>query len=144
MTRPISEEVLLTKVKDVSAANTGDVTSDSVNMAGYEGVMFFASYGTAATDNLPNLETSNDDGSSDAFTDLAGTEVGVGSSDEDVWVDVINPREQYIRAIFARGTSTTLGDIWALRYGAKKKPVDNTTAGTIHGETHIGPAEGTK
>lgn len=144
MTRPISEETKLVKVKDASSANTGDVTSDSVNMAGYSGVEFFSSYGTAAADNLPNLETSSDDGVADAFTDLAGTEVGVGSSDEDVWVDVANPREQYIRAIFARGTSTTLGDIWAILYGAKSKPVDNTTAGTIHGETHIGPAEGTK
>ena len=143
--RPISEDILLTKVKDAeTSAGTGDVTSDSVDMAGYEGVMFFSSYGTANANNLPNLETSSDDGGSDAFTDLAGTEVGVGASDEDVWVEVHRPRERYIKAIFARGTSSTLGDIWALRYGAKTKPVDNTTAGTIHGELHLSPAEGTK
>ena len=138
------ERNLLTKVKDVSAANTGDVTSDSVDMAGYEGVIFFASYGTAATDNLPNAETSSDDGSSDAFTDLAGTEVGVGSSDEDVWLEIHRPVERYVKVIYARGTSTTLGDIWAIRYGARTLPQDNTTTGTIFGEAHASPAEGSK
>jgi len=113
-------------------------------MAGYRGVLFFSSYGTAAANNLPHAECSSDDGSSDTFADLTGTEVGVSTSDEDVWLDIIQPPEQYVRTVWARGTSSTLGDIWALQYGARSLVVDNTTAGTIHGEAHVAPAEGTK
>lgn len=133
----------LVKVSDPTGAGTSDVTTDSVDMQGYEGVMFFSSYGTAATDNLPHLEQSSDDASSDSFADLEGTEVNVSTSDEDVWVEIWRPRERYVRAVFEVGTSSTLGDIWALLYGAKDIPVDNTTEGTIHGELHVHPAEGT-
>jgi hypothetical protein len=42
-----------------------------------------------------------------------------------------------------RGTSTTIDWGIAIPYAARKKPVDNTVAGTIHGELHASPAEGT-
>jgi hypothetical protein len=42
-----------------------------------------------------------------------------------------------------RGTSTTLEWCVALKFGAHSMPVDNTVAGTIHGEAHVSPAEGT-
>jgi len=132
---------LLTKVSDGDTAETTAVESSSVNMANYEGVIFFASYGTAAANNVLHAETSSDDS---AFNDLASTSVGAGSSDEDQWLEISRPLEQYLRCVADRGTSTTCGGIWALQYGAKKMPVDNTTAGTIHGEHHDTPAEGTK
>lgn len=140
----LSEDVKITKVADHTTAGTSAVTSSSVDMQDYEGVIFISSYGTAAAGNTAHAEQSSDDGSSDAFADLAGTEVGVSTSDEDVWVEVHRPTERYVRAAFLRGTSSTLESIYAIQYGAKIKPVDNTTAGTIHGESHNSPAEGTK
>jgi hypothetical protein len=138
------ERHLVTKVADVSGAGSGDVTTDGVDMAGYQGCYFISSYGTAASNNLPYLQGSNDDGSGDSYEDLEGTEVGVGSSDEDVWAEIHTPVEQWVRAVYERGTSSTLGDIWCIRYGARSIPQDNTTTGTIYGEAHISPAEGTK
>ena len=135
------------KVQDHTAAGTTDVTSDAVDMSqdgGYGGVCFIGSYGTAAAGNKPHAEQSSDNGSADTFADLLGSEVGVGSSDEEVMLDVSQPQERYVRSVWARGTSSTLESIYAILYNPRVVPVDNTTAGTIHGELHVAPAEGTK
>ena len=136
----LSSQVKITKVQDHTAAGTSAVNSDSVNMAGFEGVVFITSFGTAASGNTIEVSQSADDSS---FSDLLGTSVTSGTTDEDVWVDVYRPSEQYVRCEIARGTSSTLESIWAIQYGARKLPVDNSTSGTIIGEAHVSPAEGT-
>lgn len=139
----LSNFVKITKVADHSTAATTDVDSASVDMAGFEGVLFVSSFGTAASGNTLEAQQSSDDGSSDTFAALAGTAVSSGTSDEDVWVDIYRPQERYVRAHAERGTSSTLESIWAIQYGGRKQPVDNTTTGTIAGEAHVSPAEGT-
>lgn len=144
MRQMFAEGVKITKVKDAQSGATGDVDSDSVDMAGFEGVIFLCSFGTAAADNLLLAEQSSDDGSSDTFAELAGTEVNAGgASDEDQWIEVKHPRERYVRCVAQRGTSSTSGDIWAIQYGARSLPQDNTTTGTIAGQSLHAPAEGT-
>lgn len=144
LTGYLSDNILFTKVEDHTTAGTSDVESDSVDMSNYTGVIFVTSFGTAATDNGCHIESSSDDGSSDTFADLTGTEALSGSSDEDVWLDLRNPRERYVRAECLRGTSSTLESVWAIRYGGRSLPTDNTTTGTITGEKHNSPAEGSK
>jgi len=142
----ISGRTKLVKVADHSTAATSAVNSASVDMAqdgGWNGVMFFTSFGTAAANNTLNLAQSSDDGSADDFTDLTGSSVASGSSDEDVWIDCYRPEKRYVRAEAARGTSSTLESVWALLYEPRNIPADNTTSGTIAGEAHATPAEGT-
>lgn len=136
----LSPYVKLTKVEDHTAAGTTDVDSASVDMAGYEGVLFLTSFGTAATDNYISVQQSSDDSS---FADLEGTKIGATASDEDVWADIYRPQERYLRVHVELGTSSTVESIWAIQYGPKSFPVDNTTTGTITGEAHVSPAEGT-
>jgi hypothetical protein len=137
----LSNGIKITKVADHSAANTTDVESSGVDMAGFEGVIFMTSFGTAAADNIINAQQSTDNST---FADLLGTAVALaGASDEDQWIDIYRPREQYVRCHVERATSTTVESIWAIQYGARKLPVDNTTSGTIAGEAHVSPAEGT-
>lgn len=139
----LSNGIKLTKVTDHTTAGTSAVNSGSVDMRGYEGVIFITSFGTAATDNTCNLAQSSDDGSADDFTDLTGTATGATASDEDIWLDVYRPSKRYVRLEAVRATSSTLESIWAIQYGARDLPVDNTTTGTIVGEAHVTPAEGT-
>lgn len=138
----LSKAVKITKVKDHSGAATSTITSDIIDMQGYEGVMFVTSFGTAAADNTITVQQ-NTANSASGMADLAGTKVVSGTSDEDVWVDVYRPRERYLCLVAARGTSSTLESIYAIQYGARVQPVDNTTSGTIIGEAHASPAEGT-
>ena len=137
----LSSNVLITKVQDHSTAATSAVNSTGVDMSGYEGVLFITSFGTAAANNTVNAAQGADNSAD--WVDLTGTSVSAGTSDEDVWIDVYRPTERYVRLEAARGTSSTLESIWAIQYGPRKAPVDNTTTGTIIGELHASPAEGT-
>lgn len=140
----LSSQVKLTKVADHTTAGTTDVTSAILDMSGYEGVLFFTSFGTAAADN--SLKAQQDtDSAGGTMADLLSTSVvsGASPSNEDVWLDVYRPRERYVRCIAVVDTSSTCESIWALQYGARERVVDNTTSGTITGESHAEPAEGT-
>ena len=139
----LSDEVKLTKLANHNAAGTSPITSSSVDMAGFTGALFFTSFGTAAANNVLVAQQSSDDGSADAFGDLEGTSVASGTSDEDVWLDIINPRKRYLLVVATPGTSSTVESIWCLQYGARALPQDNTTTGTIVGEQHNYPDEGT-
>src|SRR3990167_6520344 len=137
----LSNHVKITKVSDHSAAATSAVNSTGVDMAGYEGVLFITSFGTAAADNTVNAAQGLTLGGT--YDDLLGSSVASGTSDEDVWIDVYRPIDRFVRLEAARGTSSTLESIWAIQYGGRKQPVDNTTTGTIIGEAHVSVAEGT-
>lgn len=132
-----------TKLADHTTAATTTVTSAALDMAGYEWVRFLTSYGTAATDNIAKVQQSDDDGSSDAYSDLEGTALASGSSDEDISISVYKPRKRYLKLICARGTSSTLESIWAIQGGARKQPITHAVSGTIAHESHVSPAEGT-
>lgn len=135
--------VKLFKAADHSAAGTSDVTSAAIDTQGYHGVLVFTSFGTAASGNLLRAQQSEDDGGSDAYSDLEGTSVTSGSSDEDVWIDIYDPRKRYVKVVATRGTSSTLESIWVMLYNPHRSPPDNTTTGTITGEAFNGPDEGT-
>lgn len=139
----LSDNAKFLKIQDHTTAGTSTVTSDAIDMLGYDSVLVLSSFGTAASNNTVKLQQSSDDGSSDAYSDLEGTSVASGSSDEDVFVDLRKPEKRYIKAVFARGTSSTLESVWAILYNARSLPVDNTTSGTIVGEQFTTPAEGT-
>lgn len=139
----LSQNVRLVKVADAATSGTSDVPGGSVDMAGAEGVLFFSSFGTSATNNTIKAQQSSDNSSSDAWADLAGSSVGVGASDEDVFIDIFRPRERYVRPVVTRGTASALGDIWAIVYGLREVPHQNVVSGTQVGETTAAPAEGT-
>ena len=138
----LSEIVKIVKVQDHTAAGTSAVTSDVVDTAGYQGCLFITSFGTAAAGNILKAQSGTNATVTDA-ADLLGTSVVSGTSDEDVWIDVQAPAERYLRVVSARGTSSTLESIWAILYGPNVAPVANLLSGTIIGEAHLAPAEGT-
>lgn len=126
-----------------ATAATTSITGTGYDCSNYEGIIFYVKYGTAAADNTLKAQQSSDDGSADPYSDLEDSSVEVGASDEGVWLEIKRPVKKYVKAIGLRGTSTTADPIIAIRYGARSLPVDNTTAGTIHGKALISPAEGT-
>ena len=138
----LSNIVKMVEGAAVTAAGTSEVVGATIDMQNYEGVLFIAKFGTAASGNNLKAAQGEQSDMSDA-ADLKGTLVAVGASDEIVWLDLYRPEERYVRALIQRGTSSTLDWCIAIRYGPKKMPVDNTIAGTIAGEVHVSPIEGT-
>lgn len=141
----ITNDIKLTKVADHSSANTGDVSCASVDMAengGWDGVVFFTSYGTAAADNILKAAQSDDDGVADDFTELASAaQIASGSSDEDVVLDIQRPTKRYVKPVPERGTSSTCESVWALRYRSRNRPISNAVSGTMAVKQASSPAE---
>ncbi len=144
MSEQLLNNILITKVKDHSTAATSDVDSDIVDMSGWEGAIFFTSFGTAAADNLIKVQQ-NTANSTSGMADLEGTSLvsGASPSNEDVSVDVYKPRERYLRAKVVRATSSTVESVYCLRYGPRTMPTTTTVSGTQAAELHQSPAEGT-
>jgi hypothetical protein len=131
------------KLVDHTAAGTTVIASPSVNMhddGGSEGVVFITSFGTAnATNNYCYAEQSADDSSWTSVTSHAV--LSSGSSDEDVMLEVRHPTKQYVRLYVGRATSSTVESIWAIRYGARHRPVtSNSLSGTSISVTQEGPS----
>jgi hypothetical protein len=137
----LSKQVKIESAAATTTAGTSEVDGTSIDMQGYEGVLFVAKFGTAASGNT--LQAQQSDASGSGMADLEGTLVTVGASDELVYLDLVNPAKRYVRIQAQRGTSSTLDWVVAIKYGAHKMPVDNDVAGTIAGEVSIAPAEGT-
>lgn len=142
----LTDQIKLLKIADPTTAGTSAVTSAAVDMqadGGWDGVVFLTSLGTAAADNIMKAQQSDDDAASDAYSDLEDSGVPVGASDEDQFIDIQEPAKRYLKAVVARGTSSTCGDIWALLYRGRKLPFDNVLTGTINGVRLNRPDEGT-
>lgn len=135
----LSKNVKVTMVKAAQASGGGAINSDSVDMQGFEGVMFFGSIGTVNAGNFANAAQSEDDTN---FDDLEGTKVVPGDDGDSFLIDVYKPKERYVRVEIDRsGAATATGDIYAIQYGAHKPPV--THGPTIDAELHVSPDEGT-
>lgn len=137
------EDVKVVKISDPVAAGTTAVTSDAIDMAGYEGAIVLGAFGTAAANNVCKLQQSSDNGVADDYSDLEGSLTAPGASDEDFAISVVRPTKRYLKAVAARGTSTTLENMWAILFGPKAKPVTNAISGTITTKTLVSPEEGT-
>lgn len=140
----ILEQVKVVKVKDHSAAGTTEIDSASVDMAadgGWDGVMFMSSFGTAAADNVANLQVSANNSD---WSDVAGSAPAVGASDEDIILAVMNPPGRYVRMQMTPTTSSTVESIWAVLFRGKSLPfTGNTVAGTQRSVDLTSPSTGT-
>ena len=142
MARNFLSRTKLVKVADHSASSTDAVNSSIVDTAGYEGVVFFTSFGTANATNSIKVQTSATN-ATDNMADVAGTSTVSGSSDEDVIVEVCKPPERYARAVITRGAASTCESIWCALYGQGAQISNNSVSGTQKAEVHGAPALGT-
>lgn len=130
-------DVKITVVKATQATGTSAVNTDSVDMTGYDGVMFVGALATANAGNSVNLAQSSDDST---FADLAGTAQVPATSGDLVAIDLFRPTDRYVRAEIVRAGATTVTEtFYAIQYRGRKAPV--TSIATQ--ETHVSPAEGT-
>lgn len=140
-------ELKITRVKTAQAVATTDVTSDAVDMAGFETVVFVVEHG-AITDGTPDIhaQQSSDDGGSDAYSDLEGTLVTVADADDNLitLLEIYRPQKQYVKCIVDRAGSTgsVVDSILAIQGFARILPV---TQGATVGNALIvvSPDEGT-
>lgn len=146
MNRANSEKTI--RIMNAVAAGTSDQTSSAVDTQGYEGVKFYTAFGaiTSGAVTSVKVQQSSDDGSADAYADLAGTSISVADDDDNQVVvhDIYRPRERYLKVVVDRGTQNAVIDgIVAVLYGARKEPTTDDSTTVVGRETHTSPAEGT-
>ncbi len=144
----LSKNVKITRVKVAQAAGTSDITSDAVDMAGFDSVLFLVHFGAITSGAVTSIKAQQDTSSGmSGAADLTGTSVTVADTDDNkiFGIDIHAPRERYVQCVVDRGTQNAVVDsITAIQYnkiGVAPTTHDSTTVGTI--EQHTSPAEGT-
>ena len=141
MSKNLSQNVKITKVHAYEGAAGSTHYSDILDMAGFEGVVFLASIGTAAANNGVAVQQDTDV-LGGTMADLEGSKILSDATQTDFVTELIKPTERYVRLSVLRGTSTTIEAMWAIQYGPRKAPVENDTTTQAH-EVHASPDEGT-
>ncbi len=133
---------VLAAVADGQAASTSDI----LDMAGFEGVVFIAKVADVTNGSVLTLQAQQDDvNGTSGMANLSGTVTYTATAtdaDDDLLVlDVYRPEKRYVRAVLTSATQNAVKDgIIAIQYGAKTQP---TTQGTtvLDSDTLVSPAE---
>ena len=127
----LSKHVKISLVQNYLADGATDPDSDSVDMSGFDGVMFVGNIGAqaaAATAEMKAQQSEDDI----TFNDLEGAVVvsPVESVDKFLVLDVYRPLERYVRTVLTRGGTgdSEWGATFAIQYMASKKPTDHDLA----------------
>ena len=127
----LSKAVKVSRVKNAVAAGTTDVTSSTLDMTGFDGVMFIALLGDVLTTCVLSLQAQEgaDSGGSDAALATGGpktadfTADATSADNKVLLVDYYRPQKQYVTAVLKRGTANAPVDgIIAIQYNARTKP----------------------
>lgn len=142
----ISHDCKIVQAATVTAGASGttDVTSAAVDTAGFESCCFIVPIGDVTATAVTSIKVQQCDTSDGSYADLTGTAVTIADDGDDqiYYVEVVRPREQFLRLVVDRGTAAaTVGGIIAILGGASRKPVSHGSG--VSGETHYGIAEGT-
>lgn len=143
----LSTDVKVTRVMNAVAAGTTDQNGTGVDMKGYDGVMFIASFGTLTATQVTSIHAEQGTDNSSDWEDLTSTSVGPLADDDSnqlLVLDVYRPTDRYVRCVVDRGTANAVIDgIVALQYHALAKPTTHDTSTVSSSEVHDSPAEGT-
>lgn len=132
----------------IALASSTDSNSTRLDMAGYEGVVFFTTIADSVATGVATLKVEQNTADSDSgMAALAGASASLTCAVNDdingkvLVVDVYRPKERYVQGVRVSATANiAFGEIYAIRYGAKKLPV--TADSTIGASASVSsPAE---
>lgn len=137
------------RVMNAVAAGTSVQNSSGVDMSDADVVTFFAAFGVISASAVTNIKAqqSDDDGSSDDYTDIEGslsvTMTPTTDNNKVLALEVIRPKKKWVRLVVNRATGNAVIDsVLALKSRLRVSPGvhDTTILGT---EVLSGPNEGT-
>lgn len=143
----LGNQIKVTRLLNGVAAGTTEQPGTSLDMAGFDGCLFMGFVGALTNGHTTALKAqqSSDNGSSDGFSDLAGSSVALadGDSNKVVLLDIYKPEKGYLKPVFSRGGANAVIDgIVAIQYASKTVPLTHgTTVKAL--KTFVTPPEGT-
>lgn len=129
----------LSIVEAPAVAGTSTLTTDILDMTGYDSVAFIALLGDVTSGSVLALQVlGNDTNDTVSPTTYAAAVAGLtaGASDADnkaIIVDVQKPRDKYVYATLARGTqNAVVNGILAYQYNKHQKPFSLTDLAALY------------
>lgn len=143
------KKVKVDQILGYYAAGTTKRTSDIIDMAGYDGVLFIAEFSTiiegGTIDVFPEQNTANSTG---GMAEVAGTTAytvtaaAAALAKSCILVDVYRPQERYLQCNITPATqNAVICGITAIRYAGKLLPEPHTTPTPLKATQLISPAE---
>ena len=142
MAELLSEDVKITRVLANVADGQTDSNTSSVDMTGFDGVLFLITIGTITGSGTSTwtVEQSSDDST---FNAVSGAEVdatGSAESDTVLILDVKRPLDRYVHVAYVRATANSeIDGVVALQYGARSKA--SAVSGLTDYDQVVSPAE---
>jgi hypothetical protein len=143
----LGSDVQISSAIDATASG-GTALAGTVDMQGYDGVMFIVPMHVANAGNFIKAGQGDAANGSDAV-DLEGSKVTPLANLDLAILDIYRPRRgtlgpRYVTCHVVRaGADTAIGGCIAIRYHSAKKPPVNTVAGQSIYKLLTSPAEGT-
>jgi hypothetical protein len=140
----LSEDVKVTLVQAALADGQTDPDSSSVDMSGYDGVMFIGVVGTITGSGTANLiaAQSSDDSTFATLSGMTATKTAAAQSDTTMILDVQRPADRYVRTTLTRAVANSVyGGTIAIQYKARSLAAAAALANSI--VRGITPAETT-
>jgi hypothetical protein len=136
----------VTRVMNDYTAGATSETGSSVDMNGFDGVMFLAAVGALSSTQVTELKAQSAPDNS-TFNDIAGSHTGPladANSNATLLLDIYRPQQRYVRPVFVRGTANAVIDgIWAIQYSGLRQPTTNDPTTVIATNYLKSPALGT-
>ena len=130
------------------AAATDITDASGVDVSGYEEVTFLIPFGAITANAVTSVKAqqSDDDGSSDGYSDLEGSSVTV-ADDQDNKIAILTvrrPLKKYVKPVVLRATQNAVVDgIIAILRHPRVSPVTQDSTVISTSKELAGPAEGT-
>jgi hypothetical protein len=131
----LSSNVKVTVVSPSAAVGTTTIVGTTLDMAGFDGVLFVLALG-AFTDGTPGVKASSGSASNGSDKqDLLGALASVGVANEAAILDLYRPTDRYVTAQVVRGgaAGSVVDSLIAIQYMPGSKPTTqdvNTIAST--------------
>lgn len=134
------------RVSNAVVVGTSTITTATVDMAGWDGVVFAVLFGTI-TDGTPAIKARQGQAAnmSDG-ADLLGTLTSLAVTDDNkvALLEVSRPQDRYVDLQIVRGgaTGAVIDGVLAWQYNGRKQPItQDVSVGAV--EYHSSPIEGT-
>jgi len=143
------QNVKITQVVTIQADGQATASGTILDMSGYEGVMFIASFGDVDDTSVLTLQVQQDNlNAAGGMATLTGTSTytaGATDADDDLLViDIYRPLKRYVRCQVVSATANAIvGNVSAIQYGnpnARKVPITQGST-VLDSNTYVSPAE---
>lgn len=127
------EELKIVKVKAAVAAGTTAIECDTVDLQDYDGVMFVTTVGAITSGGAQSVKVQEGDTSTPA-DDVTGLAITIADDDDgqSFVLDFKKGLKRYARLYISRASqNSAFGEVYAILYGARLKPVVNAVANTL-------------